>query len=133
MALNRFMGIGNLGSDPVVKTMESGVKVANFNIAITERGYKTKDGKEVPERTEWVSLVSWRGLAEIAEKYLHKGDKVYVEGRLTTRSYDDKDGVKRYVTEVVLDNMEMLSTKKDSGSAPVVPEPEKADTEDIPF
>lgn len=110
--LNKVQLIGNLGKEPEVRVV-SDVKVANFTVATTERGYTAKNGTQVPDRTEWHNVVVWRGLAEVAEKYLHKGDKVYIEGKLRTRSYDDQNGVKRYVTEVFADNLIMLSSKKD--------------------
>ena len=90
--------------------------VANFTLATTEKGYKTRDGKEVPDRTEWHQIVLWRGLAEVAEKYVHKGDKLYIEGKIRTRSYDAQDGSKRYVTEIFADSMEMLSSKNSQNS-----------------
>ncbi|MBP9150913.1 MAG: single-stranded DNA-binding protein [Flavobacteriales bacterium] len=104
--VNKAILIGHLGSDPEVRTIESGTKVANFSIATTER-YKDKSGNPV-DKTEWHNIVMWRGLAEIAEKWLKKGSQVYIEGRLRTRSWDDKDGNKRYTTEILVDNMTML-------------------------
>ena len=103
--------LGHVGKEPDVRHLDSGVAVANFTLATTEKGYKTRDGKEVPDRTEWHNIVMWKGLAEIAEKYIHKGDKVYIEGKIRTRSYDAPDGSKRYVTEIFADSMEMLSSK----------------------
>jgi single-strand DNA-binding protein len=108
MSLNKVSLIGNLGKDPEVRHFDNGSCVASFTLATTERGYTAKDGTAVPERTEWHNCVLWNGLASVAEKYLRKGSKVYLEGKLRTRSYD-KDGQVRYVTEVVADNMEMLS------------------------
>jgi len=102
--------IGNLGKDPEIKYLESKVPVANFTLA-TNSTWKDKDGSK-QEHTEWHNIVLWRGLAELSEKYLHKGDKVYIEGRLKTRSWEDKDNVKRYTTEIVAENMTMLSGKK---------------------
>ncbi len=112
--------IGNLGSDPEVRTIESGAKVANFSIATSER-FKDKNGNQV-DRTEWHNIVMWRGLAEIAEKYLKKGSQVFVEGKLRTRSWDDQNGNKRYTTEVLVDNMTLLG-RADGGasSAPSAP------------
>lgn len=104
--VNKVILIGNLGIDPEVRTLESGVKVCRLSIATSE-SYTNKEGNRV-EQTEWHSVTLWRGLAEIAEKYLTKGNKVYVEGKLRTRSYKDKDGVERYSTEIVADNMQML-------------------------
>ena len=108
--VNKVILIGNLGKDPEVKYLESKVPVANFTLA-TNSTWKDKDGSK-QEHTEWHNIVLWRGLAELSEKYLHKGDKVYIEGRLKTRSWEDKDNVKRYTTEIVAENMTMLSGKK---------------------
>ena len=85
--------------------------VATFPLATTDRAYTLANGTQVPERTSWHNIVLWRGLAETAEKYVHKGDKLYIEGKIRTRSYDDQNGVKRYVTEIFCDNMEMLTPK----------------------
>lgn len=111
MSVNKVTLLGNVGKDPEVRKLDSGISVATFSIATTERGYKLQNGTDVPERTEWHNIVLWRGLADIAEKYVKKGDKIYIEGKIKTRSYDDKNGVKRYVTEIFADNMEMLGTK----------------------
>ncbi len=104
--VNKAILIGHLGSDPEVRTIESGTKVVNFSIATTER-YKDKNGNPI-DKTEWHNVVMWRGLAEIAEKWLKKGSQVYIEGRLRTRSWDDQNGNKRYTTEILADNMTML-------------------------
>jgi single-strand DNA-binding protein len=109
MSVNKVILIGNVGKDPEVRYLDSGVAVATFSLATSERAYTLQNGTQVPERTEWHNLVLWRGLAETAEKYVHKGDKLYVEGKIRTRSYDDQNGVKRYTTEIFVDVMEMLS------------------------
>jgi single-strand DNA-binding protein len=109
--VNKVILIGNLGRDPEIRHLEGGVSVANFPIATSE-SYKDKAGNKV-EQTEWHNIVMWRGLAEVAEKYLRKGMTIYVEGKLRTRSYD-KDGQKHYRTEVLADNMTMLSRKDDA-------------------
>lgn len=123
MSLNKIMLIGNVGREPEVRYLDSGVAVATFSLATTERGYTLQNGTQVPERTEWHNIVLWRGLAEVAEKYVHKGDKLYIEGKIRTRSYDDQNGQKRYVTEIFADNMEMLSQRGASAQAgtPVPP------------
>ncbi len=105
-SLNKVMLIGNMGKDPDVRTIPSGVKVASFSIATSEN-YTNRDGQKV-DKTEWHNIVLWRGLAEIAEKYLRKGSQVYIEGRLQTRSWDDQNGNKRYTTEIIGDSMVML-------------------------
>lgn len=111
MSVNKTILLGHVGKEPDVRHLDSGMAVANFTLAITDKGYKTKDGIEIPDRTEWLNIVMWKGLAEIAEKYVHKGDKLYIEGKIRTRSYDAPDGSKRYVTEIFADSMEMLSSK----------------------
>jgi single-strand DNA-binding protein len=115
-SVNKVILIGNLGADPEVKTLTSGTKVARLRIATSE-SYTNKEGERITN-TEWHSVNVWRGLAEVAEKYLSKGSSVYIEGKLRTRSYDDKDGNTRYVTEIEADNMTMLGGRGDSaGSA----------------
>ncbi len=114
-SLNKVQLIGNLGKDPEVRAIPSGVKVANFSIATTE-SYSDKNGQKV-EKTEWHNIVMWRGLAEVAEKYLRKGKQVYIEGRLQTRSWDDQTGQKKYMTEIVADNMVMLGSARDGGGS----------------
>jgi len=111
MSVNKVILLGNVGKDPEVRYLDSGVAVATFPLATSDRAYTLANGTQVPERTEWHNLVLWRGLAETAEKYVHKGDKLYIEGKIRTRTYDDQTGAKRYVTEIFVDNMEMLSPK----------------------
>jgi single-strand DNA-binding protein len=105
--VNKVILVGNLGKDPEVRHLESGAVVANFPLATSETYKDRKTGERITQ-TEWHNVVIWRGLAEVAEKYLKKGSSVYVEGKLRTRSWDDKDGNKRYTTEIVADNMTML-------------------------
>lgn len=105
-SVNKVILIGNLGKDPEVRHLEGGVAVARFPMATSET-FKDKSGQR-QERTEWHNIVVWRGLAEVAEKYLKKGNSVYIEGRLRTNNYQDKDGIQRYSTEIVADNMTML-------------------------
>ncbi|MEC8603324.1 MAG: single-stranded DNA-binding protein [Bacteroidota bacterium] len=106
-SVNKVILIGNLGKDPEVRHLESGVGVANFSIATSET-YKDRNSGERVSQTEWHNVVLWRGLADIAEKYLKKGDKIYIEGKLRTRSWQDQQGNNRYTTEVIADNMTML-------------------------
>jgi single-strand DNA-binding protein len=108
--VNKVILVGNLGKDPEVRNLENGATVANFTIATTE-SYKDKTTGEKKDITEWHNIVLWRGLADIAAKYLHKGDMIYIEGKLRTRSWE-KEGVTRYTTEIVGDNMTMLSTRR---------------------
>ncbi len=122
MSVNKVILIGNVGRDPEVRYLDNGVAVATLTLATSERGYTLQNGTQVPERTEWHNIVLWRGLAEVAEKYVHKGDKLYIEGKIRTRSYDDQNGVKRYVVEIFADNMEMLSARQSGAtSQPVAP------------
>ena len=114
MALNKVFLIGNAGKDPEVHYFDSNTRKATFSLATTDRGFTRADGTVVPERTEWHNIVAWRGLAEIIEKYVRKGTKLFVEGKLTSRSYEDKSGVKRYVTEIVAENLELLSRANSS-------------------
>lgn len=113
--VNKVILVGNLGKDPEVRHLEGGAVVANFPLATTE-SYKDKTGQR-NEQTEWHNIVVWRGLAEIAEKYLKKGMTIYIEGKLRTRSWDDKEGHKRYTTEIVGDTFTILSKKEHSQSS----------------
>ena len=124
MSVNKIILIGNVGKDPEVRYFDNGGAVANFTLATTERGYTAANGTQVPDRTEWHNIVLWRGLAEIAEKYVKKGTKLYVEGKVRTRSYDDSQGIKRYVTEVWGDQMELLSSRQDGGQSNAAPFPQ---------
>ena len=110
--VNRVMLIGNLGKDPDLQFLEGNIAVAKFPLATTET-FKDRTGKLVSQ-TEWHTVVLWRGLAELAQKYLHKGSLVYIEGRLRTRSWEDKEGVRKFATEIVGDNLVMLDKRKDS-------------------
>ena len=116
--VNKVILVGNLGKDPEVRYLDNGVAVANFSLATTE-SYKNKQGERVSQ-TEWHNIVLWRGLAEVAEKYLKKGSSVYVEGKIKNRKWEDKEGNTRYSVEVVADNMTMLSkpTPQASSTAP---------------
>ena len=105
------MLIGNVGKDPDVRYYDADQAVAQFPLATTERGYTLQNGTTVPDHTDWHNLVVWRGLAKVVEKHVHKGDKIYVEGRIRYRSYDDPKGQRRYVTEILVENMELLNPK----------------------
>lgn len=118
MSLNKVMLIGNVGKDPEVRYLDKGVAVAKVVLATSEKGYRLQNGTEVPERTEWHNIVLWRGLAEVVEKYVHKGDKLYIEGKIRTRSYDDQKGIKHYVTEIFADSMEMLTPRATRSDKP---------------
>lgn len=103
------MLIGNVGRDPEIHYYEADQCVASFTLATTERGYTLPNGTSVPDHTDWHNIVLFKVLAKYAEKYIHKGDKLYIEGRVRYRSYDDKKGIRRYVTEIYGDNLEWLS------------------------
>jgi single-strand DNA-binding protein len=111
--INKVILIGNLGADPELRYTQSGVAVASFNVATSER-WKDKDGQQ-QEQTEWHRIVAWRQLAEICNEYLHKGSRVYIEGKLQTRKWQDQNGNDRYTTEIVAREMKMLSPRGESG------------------
>ncbi len=143
--VNKVILVGRLGKDPEVRNLENGVTVANFSLATSE-SYKDKTTGDKKEVTEWHNISLWRGLADIAAKYLHKGDLVYIEGKLRTRSWE-KEGVTRYTTEIIGDNMTMLSSKPGGGSGnpeykPSAPQqasgapdfrPSESTSDDLPF
>ncbi|SMD35162.1 single-strand binding protein [Reichenbachiella faecimaris] len=144
--VNKVILLGNLGKDPEVRHLENGRAVANFSIATSET-YKNKQGEKVTN-TEWHNVVLWTPLAEIAEKYLNKGNQVYIEGKLTSRSYEDKDGVTKYITEVVGREMTLLggpsrpegaspaadnSTSNNQASSDPAPVEESNEIDDLPF
>lgn len=137
MSINKVTLLGHLGKDPDVKTFDNGGVVAQFTLATTKRGFTTKDGRQIPERIEWHNVVLQNGLAKIAQQYVKKGYKLYIEGELRTRSYDDENGVKHYITEIYGYEMEMLTPKKDgqntaqTAGAPIPPPPTPDD--DLPF
>ena len=139
--INKVILIGDLGKDPDIIRLESGVKKASFSLATTEV-YKNKEGVKT-EHTEWHNIVLWRGLAEVAENYLKKGNTVYIEGRIRKREYEDKEGQKRYITDILGDVMTMLGGPKregaPEGTPPIVIEKESGNGEittpedDLPF
>lgn len=115
--MNKVMLIGNVGKDPDVHYYDADQAVAQVSLATTERGYTLTNGTQVPDHTDWHNLVFFRALAKYVEKYVRKGDRLYVEGKLRYRAYDDKQGKRKYVTEIYVDNMEMLNSKLASASA----------------
>lgn len=142
MSVNKVILIGNVGKDPDVRYLDNGVAVATFSLATTERGYTLQNGTQVPDRTEWHNIVLWRGLAQTAEKYVHKGDKLYIEGKIRSRSYDDQNGIKRTIVEIFADNMEMLTPRSASQpQAQAAPAPQQPaqqpvggnPSDDLPF
>lgn len=138
--INKAILIGNLGKDPEIQNFDKGVKKASFSLATTET-YRNREGQEM-EQTEWHNIILWRGLAEIAEKYLRKGSQVYIEGRIRNRSYE-KDGQKRYITEIEGDTLNLLGSRQPSDTAhyhenhpapqPAPPAPAQEPEDDLPF
>ncbi|HKK80942.1 MAG TPA: single-stranded DNA-binding protein [Prolixibacteraceae bacterium] len=110
MSVNKVILVGNVGKDPDVRYLDSGVAVANFPFATSET--YIKNGEKVTN-TEWHNIVAWRGLAEVAEKYIKKGKQLYIDGKIKTRSYEDKEGVKKYITEIFADTIQMLGRRDD--------------------
>ena len=110
--MNKVMLIGNVGKEPDVHYYDRDQAVAHISLATTEKGYVLQNGTRVPDRTDWHNVIFYRNLAKVVEKYVHKGDKLYVEGRIRYRSYDDSKGNRRIVTEIYADNMELLSPKR---------------------
>ncbi len=137
--INKVILVGNLGRDPEVTRFDNGVKKASFSLATTEQ-YKGKDGEKA-SHTEWHNIVLWRGLAEVAENYLKKGNTVYVEGRIRKREYEDKDGVKKFIYEIMGDVLQMLGGgggRREEGAAPASADKEESFSpptpeDDLPF
>ena len=111
MSVNKVILLGNVGKEPDVRHPAQGQTVATFSLATSDRAYTNAAGATVPERTEWHNIVAWGKQAETIEKYVHKGTKLYIEGKLRTRTWEDKNAIKRYVTEIYIDTFELLGTK----------------------
>lgn len=126
---NLVLLTGNVGNDPKVTPLENGIKVATFSLATSTGGYTSKDGKEIPEVTQWHNIVAWRGLAELCEKFIHKGDKIEIIGTIQYREYE-KDGQKRYVTDIVASDI-ILSGGKSESNKPPMPSVENMPTPDM--
>lgn len=140
-SVNRVTLLGYVGKDPEVRVIPSGAKVANFSMATTE-SYTDKNTNQKVDKTEWHNLVAWRGLAEVIEQYVKKGSRLFIEGKLQTRSWDDQNGQKRYMTEVLIDQMVMLGDKggaqgrpaaEPRTSTPTSSRPGPAAEDDLPF
>lgn len=129
--VNKTILVGNVGKDPEVRALETGVKVCSFSLATTE-SYKDKSTGERVDKTEWHNIVLWKHLAEISEKYIKKGSQVYIEGKIQTRQYQDKEGVTKYSTDIVASSMVMLGGKNDSTSQAKNDFVESAN-DDLPF
>lgn len=117
MAVNKVILLGNVGVEPKIRQTQDGTQCAQFSLATTDRAFKTANGTQVPERTEWHNVVAWRGLAGVVEKYVHKGTKVYIEGKLKTRKYNDKANIERYITEIHVDQLELLGSQSSGNTA----------------
>lgn len=128
--MNKVMLIGNIGKEPDVRYYDADQAVAQIALATTERGYTLPNGTVVPEHTDWHNVIFYRSLAKIVERYVHKGDKIYVEGKLKYRTYDDKRGQKKYVTEIIAENMELLTPKpaQAEGGQPTASQPSHVQT-----
>lgn len=113
MSVNKVILIGNVGRDPDIRYTAPGQAVASFSLATTERGYTAANGTQVPERTEWHNIVMWGKNAEIAERYIRKGSQLYIEGKLRTRMWEDKNQIKRQVTEIYVDTFDFLGRKQE--------------------
>ena len=126
---NLVLLTGNVGNDPKVNALENGIKVATFSLATSTGGYTSKEGKEIPEVTQWHNIVAWRGLAELSEKFVHKGDKIEIIGTIQYREYE-KDGQKRYVTDIVASDI-ILSGGKSESNKPPMPSVDNMPTPDM--
>lgn len=135
MSVNKVILLGYTGKDPDFKEFDNGGCIATLSLATTKKGFKTKEGKEIPDKTEWHNIVLQNGWAKLANKYVKKGDRLYIEGELRTRNYDDSQGVKRYVTEIFVTFMEMLTPKEKVNQTPPPPMPDAPthDDDDLPF
>ncbi|WP_099465157.1 single-stranded DNA-binding protein [Parabacteroides provencensis] len=133
MSVNKVILLGYTGKDPEVKEV-AGTKVANISLATTEKGYALQNGTQIPDRTEWHSLVFWKGLAEVVEKFVKKGSQIFIEGKIKTRIYEDKTGSKRYVTEIFVDKLDLLGSKSTQQEANPQPESFQSNpSDDLPF
>lgn len=117
-SVNQVILIGNVGKDPEIRVFDNGIKVATFSVATSTGGYKKQDGTDVPEKTSWHNIVAWRGLADISEKFIHKGDKITVIGSISYREYE-KDGVKKYITDILASDL-VLMGKSDASTKPPI-------------
>lgn len=116
MSVNKVILVGNVGKDPEIRYFDNGSAVANFPLATTERGYTAANGTQIPDKTEWHNIVCWRGLAKVVEQFVRKGGQLYIEGKIRSRTYDDQNGVKRYVYEIYVDNLEILGKRGEANT-----------------
>lgn len=119
MSLNKVMLIGNVGKDPEVRYLDTGICVASFSLATTERGYTLQNGTQVPERTEWHSIICWNNNAKFVEEYVRKGDKLYIEGKIQTRTYNDRQGINRKLIEIMANDVQIMSQRSQAGNTAI--------------
>ena len=137
--MQKFIAIGNVGKDPEVKEFDNGGKIANFSLATTERGFTTRDGKVIEDKTTWHNISVSGGLVKVVEQYVRQGDKLFIEGKINNRSYKALDGETRYITEVKVDQLEMLGnggSNTGHKSAPKQQQPRQGQPvqkDDLPF
>lgn len=137
-SVNQATVIGFVGDEPKIINAQNGTKIAALSVATTDKGYTKQDGTTIPDKTEWHNVVLFGRLAEVVERFVHKGASVYVQGKMRTRAYDDKNGVKRYVTEIHADSLQMLDRKNDSQQPTSTtdtsyPQPPQQSGDDLPF
>lgn len=138
-SINQVILFGNVGKDPEIRVLEGGVKVATFSLATSTGGYKKNDGTDVPEKTQWHNIVAWRGLADISERFVKKGDKILIQGSVSYRNYEDKDGVKRYTTDILAYDITLCGKPESKSSfssdnAPTRDDfPPMPQSDDLPF
>lgn len=116
--VNKVILIGNVGADPEIRTLEGGIKVARVRLATTERIYN-RQTQETKEHTEWHTITLWRNMADVADRFVRKGSQIYIDGRLRSREWTDKEGVKRYGIEIVADELKLLGRRPEGGVAPL--------------
>lgn len=136
MSINRVILIGNVGKDPEIKNFDNGGMVAQFTLATTKRGYTAENGTQIPDRTEWHNIVFMNAPAKIVQNYVKKGDKLYIEGELRTRFYDDASNIRRYITEIYGNVIELLTPKSNTQAPPPdpgAPMEVQKDGDDLPF
>lgn len=143
MSINKLILVGNVGGDPKITTFQDGGSAAQFSLAATDKGYTTKDGRQVAEHTEWFNIVAKGSTANVVSQYVHKGDKLYIEGKVKTRQYTAQDGTLRSITEVVVEKLELCGGKQGGGqfapidqptaSQPTTPQTPTEGADDLPF
>lgn len=135
MAINKVILLGNVGKEVEVRNLDNGSKVATFSLATSEKGYTTQSGQTVPERTTWHNIVAWKQLADVLEKYVQKGDKIYIEGKITNRSYENAQKQTVWITEIVAEKIELLGGRREQQSYPAQNQHQQnpQQNDDLPF